>query len=244
MVLLNATAVTFDGILHDLMRLGATPGNRITTVAEVLGGPAAPAIVPHNATVTIIGLPDDGAQALAAALGRALGRPVSVASLVLEDSQTVVPVDLGPLQSVAFPPPPSWRDTATPGAQDDLDELLDASLQLGTRLLEKNGMVIPFAFIITAEGKTEGVDVYEDYPDVNAKLAGLREVLRANRDSYRAAAITAEMTVDGRDVLGVTLEHSEGIQLQAYLPFKKSPLRGKYSYGDLFATKADPGIWA
>lgn len=271
--------------LGDLIKVGINARPKVATVdkvltwqpsgklQEVIFGPDAPAVVPGNGNIVIIGLNGDAALRLASQLSARLGRDVAVATfsaaddvytwaletptgrsrtevampgqaeclelirrrtgIVLQDGDTAIPVDIAL----------SWRDSAPQSVQDDMDNLTDATLRLGTQLLEKHGHVEPYAFGIKTSGEQNIVDVHDQGPDTLAHLASLYGALTQTRDDYRCIAVLTDVTVDGGDALCVALEHATGLCMNVYLPYRKARFGSKYRYGDLMNGSADPRIW-
>jgi len=55
----------------------------------------------------------------------------------------------------------SWRDSVSQRGQDDLDRLLQESMPIAQRLLEKDGEFFPFALSLANSGDTRIVAAYE-----------------------------------------------------------------------------------
>lgn len=159
----------------------------------------------------------------------------------LTEADVAIPVDLGGLASLLEPP--SWRESYPQSVQDDMDAVLDPSLDLATQLLEKYGFIRPYAWCVLADGTLTMVGVSEDFPDTLSSLGFLWTSLKVNKDTYRTTAVTADMTVDGADAVGVQIEHRDGPAIKVFLPYQKSRFRGKYTYGELFAAPDERHIW-
>jgi hypothetical protein len=113
----------------------------------------------------------------------------------------------------------SWRDTASPSAQDDLDGLLNVVLPLAEDLLGKHGEFYPFGGAVSTKGEaslTAADPGLGRRPASDQVLTSLMEGARANATSSRAAAFVADVRADGADAVRVELEHQEGVALSAH----------------------------
>lgn len=141
----------------------------------------------------------------------------------------------------------SWRDSATQQAQDDLDELLDASLPFAQDMLDRHGEFFPYAVAITASGETKNLagDPGEgEEPSSVAVLQVLVEGLRAERDTLRAAAVVSDVRLPDSDAVRVEVEHEEGQAIVVLLPYRKKRLRRGVEFGETRAGQGDRQIWA
>ncbi|MCP3883154.1 MAG: hypothetical protein GY701_32860 [Sulfitobacter sp.] len=140
----------------------------------------------------------------------------------------------------------SWRDSASQQAQDDLDELLNASLPFAQQLLDRHGEFFPFAATMTASGETRlvaGDPDQGEQPNSTDVLQTLAAGLRSELDQLRATALISDLRLVDSDAVRVELEHSEGHALAVLLRYKKRRLRRGADYGDLAAAPADRQIW-
>ena len=91
----------------------------------------------------------------------------------------------------------SWRDSTSPQAQNDLDELLNASLGFAQHQLAEHGEFFPYAVAARTDGQTEMIaarpDSAEERPTSAEVIASCRVVLTERRDELRAAAIVADV---------------------------------------------------
>jgi hypothetical protein len=107
----------------------------------------------------------------------------------------------------------SWRDSASQGAQDDLDGLLNAALPFATQQLDSQGEFFPFGVVLSDAGETRMVagDAAEgDHRASAAVRSTIVEGLRSGRDQFRAIALAADVRLAGGDAVRVELEHREG----------------------------------
>ena len=141
----------------------------------------------------------------------------------------------------------SWRDLASQQAQDDLDDLLDASLPFAQEMLDKHGEFFPYALALTASGETNHVagDPGEgEQPSSVAVLKTLVEGLRTERDTLRAAALVSDVRLSDSDAVRVELEHAEGHAIAVLLPYRQKRLRRGIEYGEISAGPGESQVWA
>lgn len=140
----------------------------------------------------------------------------------------------------------SWRDNASQQAQDDLDELLNASLPFTLQMLDGHGEFFPYGIVIGTDGEIRmvaGDPNLGEQPPSAAILASIVEGLRSERDTIRAAALVSDVRLADTDAVQVETEHVEGQAMAALLPYRRTKLRRSVKYGPLTAGQADPQIW-
>jgi hypothetical protein len=134
----------------------------------------------------------------------------------------------------------SWRDEASEQAQNDLDELFDASLQLALRHLAKASEVYPFAMRVATGGKQGlvAVDLGDDKPRSADLVAALMEALAHDAAANRARAVVSDVRLsNGSDAIHVELEHRDGIAIAVVLPYSRAGGESP-SYGEIGAVAA------
>lgn len=153
-----------------------------------------------------------------------------------------------------------WRETASQQCQDDLDGLLDMTLQFARQMLETHGEFYPFGAAMSTDGQPGylAADPGEnDHPDKVEVLALMVGGLRDNRALYRAVAMCSDVRlhravdVNSSDVLlpdsdavRFELEHQEGVALAVFLPYKKKRFGRGVEYGEFRAVTADRQVWS
>jgi hypothetical protein len=142
---------------------------------------------------------------------------------------------------------PSWRDSATPRAQQDLDGLLEPALSFAQQQLAQHGEFFPYAVVVRNDGQTEMVaaraHVTDDRPASAEVIEACRTTLAERRDQLRAAAIVADVRLADSDAIQVELEHTEGPALTVLLAYSKKRLGRRIDYGQLRAAAGTRHVW-
>jgi hypothetical protein len=140
----------------------------------------------------------------------------------------------------------SWRDSASPQAQDDLDGLVNAALPFATQQLEKHGEFYPYGVSLGIAGDewmVTGDPRSGESPASADVLATLVERLRRERDDLRAIAVVADVRWSDVDAIRVELEHREGQAIAILLPYKKKRFGRGVEFGSLTAGQNSTQIW-
>ncbi len=142
----------------------------------------------------------------------------------------------------------SWRESASPQAQADLDELLSASLGFAQQELANHGELYPYATVIRADGQTKMIAGHErtasEHPAAGDIVASCMAQLAARQHAIRAAAIIADVRLPdhGGDAIEVSLEHAEGQMLRVLLPYARR--HKAITYGQIRASVGTRRIWS
>jgi hypothetical protein len=142
----------------------------------------------------------------------------------------------------------SWRDSASPQAQHDLDSLLEPALGFAQQQLAKHGEFFPYAVVVRADGETEMIagrpDPDDERPASNDVIDACRIVLTERRDHLRAVAVIADVRLrEGSDAIRVELEHTEGAALTVLLPYSKKRFGRGIDYEQLQAATGERHVW-
>lgn len=142
----------------------------------------------------------------------------------------------------------SWRDTASPQAQHDFDELLEPALGFARQQLGEYSEFFPFAVVVRIDGQTEMVaarpDIDNAQPASADVIGACRTTLAERRDQLRAAAVIADVRLpDGGDAIRVELEHTEGPALTVQLPYSSKRFGRSINYGQLQAAAGTRHVW-
>lgn len=143
----------------------------------------------------------------------------------------------------------SWREGASPQAQQDLDGLLNPALGFAQQQLDKYGEFFPYAVVVRADGEVEMVAARPDGSDDRPTSADVMDACRATvaerRNHLRAAAVIADVRLDEvGDAIRVELEHTEGPALTVLLPYAKKRFGRGLEFGELRAATGSRRIWA
>src|SRR5664279_3867426 len=107
----------------------------------------------------------------------------------------------------------SWRDDASALAQDDLEELLNATLPAAKKYLETYGEFFPIGASVDQDGtiaQATGDPGLGEHPPSQDVIDVLIAGFRSQRDLLRATVIVADVLYNGGDAVRFELEHSEG----------------------------------
>jgi hypothetical protein len=140
----------------------------------------------------------------------------------------------------------SWRASAPQSVQDDLDELLNVVLPFAEDQLGKHGEFFPFGAALSSTGETVllGADPrLGDRPLSEDVLRALYEGARADSVDLRAAAFVADVLAGGSDAIRVEVEHRDGPALTVVLPYQRSRLRRRISFGQMSTSGSTPKVW-
>jgi hypothetical protein len=144
----------------------------------------------------------------------------------------------------------SWRDGASPQAQQDLDSLLDTAIRFAEQQLTTRGAFFPYAVATGNDGEPEMIAARPDSDDEHPPAADVLEscvaALDEKRADIRACALVADVRVPelGGDAVRVELEHAEGQALTVLLPYRKKRLGRGVDFGDVRAQAGSRRIWA
>jgi len=138
-------------------------------------------------------------------------------------------------------------------AREDLNNLLSSCIPFAQQMLAKHGTFFPFGATMSPSGEISLAAGYDNEPNVDAQeiIALTLDGFRAGARSgvYQAVALCVDVRVDAPDGSGktdairVSLEENGGEALNVFMPYRKRMLRG-VSYGEIFASAADPSVFA
>lgn len=143
----------------------------------------------------------------------------------------------------------SWRETTSPRAQRELDDLLSAVLPFAQQQLERHGAFYPFAAAVDTQGTVELIAtrtaIGGEHPTVANVVEDCLGALRRRRGQIRAGAIAVDVKLTERkvDAIEVDLEHVDGQAIAVLLPYRRLALRRGVKYQALQAQAGPRRIW-
>ena len=136
--------------------------------------------------------------------------------------------------------------------REEGDKLLNALLPFAQQMLAKHGAFHPFGAFVNEKHEVELCAVYDgdEHPAgqdlIDMIIAAMRK--DAPQERYKAVGICFDVLVvppnetKKTDAIQVAIEYSDGEAVNAYLPYRKNWV-GKFSYGQIFASGADPRVF-
>jgi hypothetical protein len=147
----------------------------------------------------------------------------------------------------------SWRTTVPESTATDLENLLGTGMGAAQEQLERNGGFLPFALVVEIDGEVRLVAVTpadvgtgsDSEFDADAMISDMTELLRQNRDGFRAVAIVCDITLieEDSDAIHVATEHRDGAVFAAVLPYAANQSTREWEFGELAADTNEPAIW-
>lgn len=143
----------------------------------------------------------------------------------------------------------SWRDSASQGCQNELDELLNQALPFAQQTLAKHGEFYPYAVSMGVDGEIRMVGAYEgsEHPKSTDLLQMLYEGLRAHAADLRGVAVVSDVRVKNpdSDAIRVEMEHREGVAIGVLLPYqvRKKLIGREVIYGEMLGSAAERRLW-
>ena len=131
-------------------------------------------------------------------------------------------------------------------AQDDFDELLNATLPLAKQHIKKYGEFHPFGAVVSRDGKIGLIAVGAadgDRMDTFGVLELLYTGARNEADQNRAAVFLTDVRIPAGDAVRFEVEHLEGRALDIVIPYRRSRLSKSVRFGDMSVSRGEPRIW-
>lgn len=139
----------------------------------------------------------------------------------------------------------SWRDNASPEDQAELDELLSAAVPFALQVLEEHGEFYPYAAVVDGTGELTLVAAQSevDFPDSEAVIANLLDVLRDRATEIRASALVADVRHEGGDAVRAEMEHRAGHAMTVVLPYSGGAGQA-VELGEPWAVSGPKQVWS
>jgi len=139
----------------------------------------------------------------------------------------------------------SWRSTASPQAQHDFDELLNAVVPFAEGQLRKGRRLFPFGAAVSVDGRTGLVAVGPETDDLDSytALELLYAGARQRAENNRAFAFVVGVRTPNGDAVRIEAEHSEGQSLQMLIPYHRVKMRRNVQFGETHFSATQPRVW-
>jgi hypothetical protein len=141
----------------------------------------------------------------------------------------------------------SWRDTTPEPVQNDLDSVAGAAIDAAQHLLGKSGEFFPFGVAMGSDG---GVRLLAadpglgEWPESQAVIDTLYAGVLNDRDGLRAAAIVADVRVEGSDAIRVRFEHRDGgPAMEILVRYAKKRFGSGIEYRETSVSGTDRQVW-
>lgn len=135
----------------------------------------------------------------------------------------------------------SWRATTSQLAQDDFDELFNATLPLAEEQIHKHGTFIPFGAVLGQDGEARLTGaVGEDSLEV---LELLYRGAREDAQVIRAVAFLADVRSPYGDAIRFEAEHVEGRALEIAIPYRRGRFRKSVRLADMRVSPGTVRVW-
>ncbi len=147
----------------------------------------------------------------------------------------------------------SWRDSVPEASAADLENLIGTGIGAAQEQLQRNGGFLPFALGVANDGEVrlmavtpaDAAEGMEGDFDADAMIGDLTELLRQNRDDFRAAAVVCDILLveEESDAIHVAAEHRDGSVFAAVLPYAANTATAEWDFGQLTADTNEPTVW-
>lgn len=138
-------------------------------------------------------------------------------------------------------------------SKQELEELLNGSLDLAEKMLSDYGEFYPYATALTKSGKIEDLGIWKgkEYPKSKDVISDLEEYLQkgVGEGRYKATALILNVSMkkdqgaEKQDSILLRMEHESGLALDIFKPYQLLAL-GKVQYGDIVASEGNKQFFA
>jgi hypothetical protein len=140
----------------------------------------------------------------------------------------------------------SWRDSASPQTQADLDGLLNVVMPFAERMLAEHGAFYPFGAAVGVDDEMRMLAAdpgLGEHPEAADVIASLWEGVLTGRSELRAVALAGDVRVGEADAVRVDLEHADGIVLAALFPYVVDLEAHEVEFGEPTAVPGVARLW-
>ena len=140
----------------------------------------------------------------------------------------------------------SWRDSASPQTQADLDGLLNAVMPFAEQMLREHGAFYPFGAAVDVDDEMRLLvadPALGEHPEPTAVIASLYDGVRSDLDGLRAVALAGDVRVGDADAVRVDLEHADGVVIAALFPYVVDPETHDVEFGEPAAVAGEARLW-
>jgi hypothetical protein len=112
--------------------------------------------------------------------------------------------------------------------RDEMNDLLNGAVEVAAEMLEQEGEFEPFALALRNDGEIMHLSPEEDGEELEPEqvVESLRKTLREARDTYRAVAVVADVTLEDETdqamtaAIQVSMEHTVDEPVNCYVPYE------------------------
>jgi hypothetical protein len=112
--------------------------------------------------------------------------------------------------------------------RDEMNDLLNAAVEVASELLESNGEFDPFALALQGDGKVIHLEAenVEEEAEAETLVENLRQTLRERLPELRAIAVVADVTVEDEEAEAMTaavsiqMEHINSDPIDCFVPYE------------------------
>jgi hypothetical protein len=140
----------------------------------------------------------------------------------------------------------SWRDSASPQTQADLDGLLNAVMPFAEQMLREHGAFYPFGAAVGTDDEMRMLAAdpeLGEHPEPADVITSLYDTVRVVRESLRAVALVGDVRAGDADAVRVDLEHADGIVIAALFPYLVDAEEHSVEFGEPTAVPGEARLW-
>lgn len=135
----------------------------------------------------------------------------------------------------------SWRATTSQRAQDDFDDLLNATLPFAREQIRRRGTFVPFGAVVGQDGEVGLTGAAGD--DSLETIELLYRGAQHDAQVIRAVAFLADVRTAFGDAIRFEVEHVEGRALEIVIPYRRGKVRRSVQFADMIVSPATMRVW-